>query len=267
MFLFKNNHRILSQGYSKREELCMQVAFFPGCIVDTLYPEVGKAAVRVLEKVGCTLTLPHQQICCGQPLFNSGYAARSLPVIKKIIDAYAEYETIVFLSGSCLSAVVDDYPDLLTRAPEYKEKLDTLVAHSHEFSDFLVNDLQLTNVGATLNASIVYHRSCHLTRMLKIEKEPLALLSKVKGLTILELEHAERCCGFGGTFSVKEPKISGAMVREKCKTIDQSGADIVCAADQACVMNIDGALQRMYKERSIKRPIRAMHLAEILASE
>jgi Fe-S oxidoreductase len=149
---------------------------------------LGKAAVRVLEKVGCTLTLPHQQICCGQPLFNSGYAAKSLPVIKKIIDAYAEYETIVFLSGSCLSAVVDDYPDLLTRAPEYKEKLDTLVAHSHEFSDFLVNDLQLTNVGATLNASIVYHRSCHLTRMLKIEKEPLALLSKVKGLTILELE-------------------------------------------------------------------------------
>lgn len=259
-------NRPLYDEQKGKVEAYMKIAFFPGCIVDMMYPDVGIAAVEVLERLGCKIELPEGQICCGQPLLNSGYAKQTVPMMKRIIDAYSGYGTIVSLTGSCTHAIVNEYPAYLADDAEYLEKLKVLSANIHEFTDFIVNVLGVTDVGAHLNAKVTYHKSCHLTRLLGVRNPPLQLLQNVEGLEYVEMKQADRCCGFGGTFSVKEPAISTEIVREKCRTIDESGADIVCGADQACLMNIKGSLARMRRAGELNRDIRVMHIAEILNS-
>lgn len=184
----------------------MKVAFFPGCMVDMFYPEIGIAAVNVLERLGCEVEMPEEQVCCGQGLLNSGYAKETIPVAKNILDAYDldQYETIVSLTGSCMNAIINDYPTVLEDV-EYLHKLERIRPRMFEFTDFIVNQLHTTDVGASFHHKVTYHKSCHVTRFLGIEEQPLQLLKAVEGLEYIEMVHAERCCGFGGTFSFKEP--------------------------------------------------------------
>lgn len=187
-------------------------------------------------------------------------------MMKNMIDAYSGYETIVSLTGSCMFAIKEDYPPFLQDEPEYLRRQQELAPRIHEFSDFIVNTLGVTDLGAHLNAKVTYHKSCHLTRFLGVEEAPLALLKAVDGLELVEMERADRCCGFGGTFSVKEPEISSEMAREKCRTILESGADVVCVPDPSCLLNIKGTLSRMKTEGEADRIPRVMHVAEILNS-
>lgn len=245
----------------------MKLAFFPGCLVDMFYPEVGIAAVNVLERLGCDdIDLPKEEICCGQGLVNSGYAKETAHVARYVIDAYSktDYDYIVSLTGSCMNAIVNDYPPLLADDPVYLEKLEKLSKRMYEFTDFIVNVLGVTNVGAHLDATVTYHASCHMTRFLGLAEPPLQLLQAVDGITYLEMEHKERCCGFGGTFSVKQPEISGEMVKEKCRTVIATGADVLVGADLPCLMNIKGALSRMRTKGELDRDIEVLHIAQVL---
>lgn len=245
----------------------MKVAFFPGCMVDMFYPEVGIAAVHVLERLGVDdLELPKEQICCGQGLVNSGYAPETAHVARYVIDAYSntDYDYIVSLTGSCMNAIVNDYPPLLANDLEYSEKLRKLSERMREFTDFIVNVLGVTDVGAHLDATVTYHASCHLTRLLGIAEPPLQLLQGVHGLKYIEMEHKGRCCGFGGTFSVKQPEISGEIVKEKARTVLDTGAEVLCGADVPCLMNIKGALERMRTDGETDREVKVMHIAQIL---
>lgn len=244
----------------------MKIAFFPGCLVDMFYPEVGMAAVRVLERLGCEIELPHDQVCCGQPLFNSGFGEKAVPMMRQIIDAYSRFDTVVSLSGSCAYAIKQEYPAFLKADPEYKAKLDALSSRIFEFSEFIVDVLGVTDVGARLDGTVTYHKSCHLTRLMGIERQPLALLNGVKGLEYVEMEAADRCCGFGGTFSLKEPAISSAIVQEKVRLALATGADYLCGADQACLMNIKGCLDRMRDAGETDSGMKVVHLAQILDS-
>jgi L-lactate dehydrogenase complex protein LldE len=246
----------------------MKVAFFPGCMVDMFYPEVGIAAVNVLERLGCTVELPEKQVCCGQGLLNSGYRKETVPVAKMIVDAYEtdRYDTIVSLTGSCMNAIVNDYPVVFADEPAYLDRTAKLAGRFFEFTDFIVNRLGVEDVGARFHETVTYHKSCHVTRLLGIKEPPLRLLEHVEGLQHVEMAHADRCCGFGGTFSFKEPEIAGEIVSEKCRTIIDTGANVVCGADVPCLMNIKGELSRMRTNGELDRDIRVMHIAQILDS-
>lgn len=242
----------------------MKVAFFPGCIVDMFYPEVGMAAVRVLERLGCEVTLPDNQVCCGQPFFNSGYGDVSKPMMKNIIDAYQGYDTIVSLTGSCAYAIKEEYPHFLENDDEYSRKLAVISSRIYEFTEFIVDVLGVTDVGAHLDGAVTYHKSCHLTRLLGIKEQPLKLIENIHGLTYVEMPEADRCCGFGGTFSIKEPEISSQIVQEKVINALATDADYLCGADQACLMNIKGRLDRMRDRGEITSTMKVLHIAQLL---
>lgn len=242
----------------------MKIAFFPGCMVDMFYPEVGQAAVRVLERLGCEITLPEGQICCGQPLLNSGYSQESVAMMKNLIDAYEPYDTIVSLTGSCAYAIKEDYKRFLSYDEEYAPKVESLASRIYEFTEFIVDVLGVKDVGAVLEGTATFHKSCHMTRMLGVREQPLTLLANVEGLNYVEMKAADRCCGFGGTFSVKEPEISEQMVLEKTKNVLDTGADYLVGADQACLMNIKGCLDRMEAEGTLPHPVKVLHIAQVL---
>ncbi len=244
----------------------MKVAFFPGCMVDMFYPEVGIAAVNVLERLGCEVFLPDEQVCCGQPFTNSGYINEAKLMMKQVIDAYSSYDTIVSLTGSCAWAIKAEYPHFLEDDPEYSAKIAQLAPRIYELTQFIVDVLGVKDVGAHLDGSVTYHKSCHLTRMLGIKDQPLTLLNNVEGLTYIEMPEADRCCGFGGTFSVKEPEVSGYMVQEKLAFALATDADYLCGADQACLMNIKGALDRAREQGIVTSNMKVVHIAQILDS-
>ncbi|HAM14730.1 MAG TPA: hypothetical protein DCP91_02470 [Eggerthellaceae bacterium] len=246
----------------------MKIAFFPGCMVDMIYPEIGIAAVNVLERLGCEVELPEEQVCCGQGLINSGYRKKTAPAARMIVDAYdtPEYETIVSLTGSCMNAIINDYPIVFKDDPVYLRRTQNLAGRFFEFTDFIVNQLGVTDLGASFHDTVTYHKSCHVTRLLGIKEPPLKLLENVEGLEYREMAHADRCCGFGGTFSFKQPEIAGEMVYEKCQTIIDTGANVICGADVPCLLNIKGALGRMRSDGRLDRDIRVMHIAQILDS-
>lgn len=244
----------------------MRIAFFPGCLVDMMYPEVGIAAVQVLERLGCEIELPRNEICCGQMFLNSGYERDTIPLMKQVVDAYAGYDTIVSLSGSCLHAIVNEYPPYLEDDPHYGPLLARVRENSWEFTEFIVKKLGITDVGAHLDATVTYHKSCHLTRLLGVKDAPIQLLQGVEGLRYVVMEQADRCCGFGGTFSVKQPEISGEIVKEKCRTVLDTGAEVLIGADVPCLMNIKGALERMLTEGETDRVPQIMHIAQVLDS-
>ncbi|PIE70912.1 MAG: hypothetical protein CSA22_05810 [Deltaproteobacteria bacterium] len=244
----------------------MKIHLFTQCMVDMFYPEVGKAAVQVLEHLGCELVVPKAQTCCGQPLINSGYVTSAKAPMKNTISAFEGAQTIVCLSGSCAFAIKHEYETLLANEPQWAARARDFSEKLFEFTEFIVDVLGITDVGAYLDKKLTYHKSCHTTRLLGVTEQPLKLLEQVKGLQYIEMAHADRCCGFGGTFSVKQPEISEQIVAEKVKEIVDSGADIVCGSDQACLMNISGYLGRLHDQGQIPRDIKVMHIAEVLNS-
>ena len=237
----------------------MKVSLMVTCLGDVFFPDVGVATVRLLKRLGIEVDFPQAQTCCGQPHFNSGYHDEARKLASHTIAAFANGQTVVTPSGSCAAMVKLEYPHLLHNDLVWHGRAEDLAQRTHELSDFLVNVLGLEDVGARYEARATYHMACHL-RGLGLKDEPLRLWQHVRGLELLPLERADECCGFGGSFAVRYPGISGAMVQDKANFIEQTGAEVVVATDAGCLMNIGGCLHR----RSGR--VRTVHLAEVLAS-
>jgi L-lactate dehydrogenase complex protein LldE len=231
----------------------MRVALFIPCFVDQFFPDVGKAMVAVLRRVGVKCEFPTEQTCCGQPAFNTGYWDEARTLARRYCDIFDGYDAIVSPSGSCTTMVRKFYPELLGETPSAS-------TNTFEFSEFLVKKLGVTDVDARFAGKVTYHDSCHALRELRLKEPPRQLLRAVTGLELVEMTEAETCCGFGGTFSVKFPSISTAMDDVKCQSIVATGAEYVVSVDSSCLMQINGWLRR----RNL--PVKTLHLAEVLAS-
>jgi L-lactate dehydrogenase complex protein LldE len=227
----------------------MRVGLFIPCFVDQFFPQVGIAMVNVLRRLKVDVDYPAAQTCCGQPAFNTGYWDEARQLARRYCDCFAGYDAVVSPSGSCTAMVRNFYPELGITPPA-----------TFEFTEFLVKQLGVTDVGAAFPAKITYHDACHALRELRLKDEPRQLLRHVRGLELIEMAEAETCCGFGGTFAVKFPAISYAMDEVKCNAIQQTGADYVVSTDSSCLMQIDGYLRRH------NLPIKTLHLAEVLAA-
>ncbi len=235
----------------------MNVSLMITCLGDAFFPDVGVATVRLLRRLGVGVDFPQAQTCCGQPHFNSGYHAEARDLARHLIAAFDNGRTVVVPSGSCAAMVKLEYPELFHGDPHWEKRARDLVQRTHELSDFLVNVLKVEDVGARFEGRVTYHMACHL-RGLGLLTEPERLLRRVRGLEYVPLERADECCGFGGSFSVRYPGISGAMVQDKAGFIEKAGVDAVVATDAGCLMNIAGCLRRRGS------PVRALHLAEVL---
>ncbi len=235
----------------------LKVSLFITCLSDAMYPKVGEAMARLLARYGVELEFPKVQTCCGQPSYNSGYWDETRAAAKTILKAFNNSDFVVAPSGSC-TYMIHHYPELFKDEPEWLESARRLEQKTYEFTQFMVQVLGVTDVGASFPHTVTYHPSCHGTRLLGVKEEPMKLLGSVKGLQLVPLPFAEDCCGFGGTFAVKMPDISGAMVTEKVDHIRETEAEILVGLDMACLMNIAGNL------RYRKEPVRVMHLAELL---
>lgn len=238
----------------------MKVSFFATCLVDTVFPAVGIQSVQLLEKLGCTVVFNPKQTCCGQALVNSGYRNKAGKSMRVLIDALLEDDCdyIVAPSGSCVLQL-REFPRLFQGDEAWRDRAERLAERSWEITDFIVNVLGVADVGAELRGRAAYHPSCHMTRMLGVREPPYTLLRNVKGLELVSFEGRDRCCGFGGTFSVTMPDLSGAMVEEKVKHLAAAGVDYVVGADAACLMNIQGRIRRENLE------IKALHIVEVLS--
>jgi L-lactate dehydrogenase complex protein LldE len=234
----------------------IRVSLFVTCIVDQVFPNVGIAMANVLERAGCEVEFREAQTCCGQPAFNSGYRDQARDVAEHFLKTFEGAEHVVVASGSCCSMISHHFAELL---PGDKRVRD-LEKNVWEFSQFLTNVLKIEDVGATFDGLVTYHDSCHALRELRIKEGPRKLLQNVRRLRLVEMEPAEECCGFGGTFSVKFPEISGGMARTKIEAIERTGAGTVVSIDSSCLMQHQGVLTRAGSK------IRTMHLAEVLAS-
>ena len=237
----------------------MRVSLFITCLSDVFFPQVGQSVVEVLERLGVEVDFPAAQTCCGQPAYNSGYQKDASKAARQMITAFQKSEYVVAPSGSCVAMIRREYPELLKDDPVWHEVALELANKTYEFSEFIVKVLGIQDVEATLEAKATYHHSCHMSRALGVKKEPGMLLSGVQGLEMKELPYCQDCCGFGGTFSVKMPAISEAMVDEKVQHIEETGAEILIGSDMGCLMNIGGRLQRTGKQ------VQVMHVAEVLA--
>jgi L-lactate dehydrogenase complex protein LldE len=236
----------------------MKVSLMITCLGDALFPEVGVATVKLLRRLGIEVDFPQAQTCCGQPHFNSGFHHDARALARHTIKAFAGGRLVVTPSGSCAAMVKLEYPQLFHEDMVWHGRAEELARRTHELSDFLVNVLGVEDVGAHFDAKVTYHMACHL-RGLGLLTEPERLLNRVRGLTYVPLERYDECCGFGGSFAVRYPGISGAMVTDKASFIDKTGADVVVATDAGCIMNIAGCLHRRGSR------VKFMHLAEILA--
>ncbi len=240
----------------------MRIALFITCFNDTLFPRTGKAVVSLLERLGHEVAFPLEQTCCGQMHFNSGYPDEAVPLIRRFARVFADEELIVSPSGSCVAMVRDHYPRVARELgdEELLAQVEALAARTFELSELLVDRLGLEDVGAYYPHRVTYHPSCHALRMLQIGDKPLRLLKAVRGIDLVELPLAEQCCGFGGTFAVRNADTSIAMLSDKVRTVLDTRAEVCTAADNSCLMHIGGGLSRQ------RTGVRAVHLAEILAS-
>jgi len=240
----------------------MRAGLFITCFNDTLFPGVGRATVTVLERLGVEVGFPEAQTCCGQMHFNSGYRPECVPLVDRFTRAFEGYDVIVTPSPSCASMVRHYHRTVasLSDDPGLAERVDDTVPRLYELCEFLVDVLGVTDVGASFPHPVTFHPTCHSRRLLHIGDRPERLLQAVKGLEMVPLPRAASCCGFGGTFSVKNPGTSGAMGADKVADVLETGAPVLTAADTSCLMHIGGMLSREHA------PVKVMHLAEILAS-
>ncbi len=228
----------------------MRIALFVTCLGDTLFPEAAQATVRILQRLGHEVVFPEEQTCCGQMHLNSGYRDEAAALAKRFLDVFMDYDVVVSPSSSCVGTVRELYPELVgSTQPEV-----------YELSELLVRRLKVTDVGARFPHRVTYHPTCHSLRVTRVGDAPIELLRNVRDLELVELERADECCGFGGTFSIKNAETSSAMLADKCAAITASGAEFCTALDGSCLLQIGGGLSRA---RSSVRPL---HLAEILAS-
>jgi L-lactate dehydrogenase complex protein LldE len=235
------------------------VQLFVTCIIDTLYPEIGESVVRVLERAGASVEFPPDQTCCGQPAFNAGMRRQARQMAEHTIRTFeAANGPIVVPSGSCAAMVRHGYLELFSDDPAWLRRARALGERTYELSEYLVDRLRITDLGARFQGTIAYHASCHLLRELGVDRQPKALLEAVQSAQLLELPAATECCGFGGVFSVEHPHISTSMLERKLANIEASQASVVVSCDAGCLTNINGGLTRRGK-----RPC-AVHLAEIL---
>jgi L-lactate dehydrogenase complex protein LldE len=240
----------------------VRVALFITCFNDTLFPETGRATVEVLERLGHEVEFPFEQTCCGQMHFNTGYQREAIPLVRRFVEIFSPYEAVVAPSGSCVGMVRDLYPMAAELAGDERlaERVEELAPKVFELSEFLVKKLGVTDVGAYYPHRVTYHPTCHSLRMLKVGDAPLQLLRAVRGIDLVELPEAKECCGFGGTFSVKNADTSAAMLADKIRHVLDTEAEICAAGDNSCLMHIGGGLRRQ------RAGVGTVHLAEILAS-
>jgi L-lactate dehydrogenase complex protein LldE len=235
------------------------IQLFVTCIIDTLYPEVGEAVVRVLERAGAQVAFPGGQTCCGQPAFNAGLRAEARRMAMHTIEAFEATEgAVVVPSGSCAAMLRHGYLELFAEEPDWLRRAQALARRTYEFSEYLVDGLGVSDLGARFDGRLTYHASCHLLRELGVERPPRALLAQVQGAELVELPHTQECCGFGGVFSVEHPEVSAAMLERKLANLQASGAEVVAACDMGCVTHINGGLRRRGRKE------RAVHLAQVL---
>lgn len=240
----------------------MRIALFATCLVDGLFPEVGKATARLFTRLGHELEFPMRQTCCGQMHVNTGYPRQALPLIRNHVGTFADYDAIVVPSGSCTAAIRHQHAEVAEQAGDaaLAEAARGVAAKTYELSEFLVDVLGVIDVGAYYPHRVTYHPTCHSLRLLRVGDRPYRLLRAVRGLELVELPSAESCCGFGGTFAMKNAEVSTAMLIDKLAAIDESRADSCVAGDASCLMHIGGGLARLHATT------RTVHLAEILAS-
>jgi L-lactate dehydrogenase complex protein LldE len=244
----------------------MRIALFIACYNDALFPEVGQAVVRLLRRLGHEVEFPAEQTCCGQLHFNSGYQDACIPLVGRFADVFAGFDAVVTPSGSCASMVRRYHPvvaglDAVARVdPTLPERVAAVRPHVYELSELLVDVLGVVDVGARFPHTVAFHPTCHSTRLLGVGDRPTRLLAAVEGVTVVDLPRSAACCGFGGTFAVKNADTSVAMGLDKVDDVLASGAEVLTAGDTSCLMHIGGLLWRR------QSPVRVMHLAEILAS-
>ncbi len=243
------------------------MALFITCYNDTLFPESGKAVVRVLERLGHTVVFPAGQTCCGQMHWNTGYQELALPLLSRFVQQFKDAEAVVIPSSSCVAMMREHYVKMAvqirdqTGDKQLLAKVESLLPRIWEFSEFLTKKLGLTDVGAYFPHRVTYHASCHGLRSLGLGDGPMSLLRGVRGLELVPLAGLEQCCGFGGTFAVKNAEVSSAMLAEKVQAVLNTKAEMCTACDNSCLMHIDGALHRQ------RTGVRTVHLSEILAGD
>lgn len=240
----------------------MRVALFATCLVDGLYPDVGRATITLLRRLGQDVDFPLQQTCCGQMHVNTGYPREALPLVRSYVETFAGYDAVVAPSGSCAGAIRHQHADLAEQAGDapLAAAAREVAARTFELSQFLVDVLGVEDVGAYFPHRVTYHPTCHSLRLLRVGDRPLRLLRAVRGLELVELPDAESCCGFGGTFAIKNADVSTAMLADKMRNVLGTGASVCSAGDASCLMHIGGGLARL------RSGTRTLHLAEILAS-
>jgi L-lactate dehydrogenase complex protein LldE len=240
----------------------MRVALMVTCINDAMFPDAGKAVVRLLRRLGVDVEFPQAQTCCGQPMVNTGYLDEAVPVVRTFVEAFSGYDAVVAPSGSCAGSARHQHAMVARRSgdPALVAAVAETSPRVYELSEFLVDVLGVEDVGASFPHSVTYHPTCHSLRMLGVGDRPTRLLRAVHGLRLLDLPEAEQCCGFGGTFAVKNADTSVAMGADKARHVRETGAEVLVAGDNSCLMHIGGMLSRQ------RAGVRVMHLAEVLAS-
>ncbi|MEN2769003.1 (Fe-S)-binding protein [Ornithinibacillus xuwenensis] len=235
----------------------MNVSLFITCLCDIFSTNVGKDTVEILERVGCEVDFPELQTCCGQPAYNSGYVKESKEAMKQMMRAFKHSEYVVGPSGSCVG-MLREYPEVFKGDVVWEEEAKALAEKSYELTQFLVDVLGIVDVGSTFKGKVTYHPSCHMTRILGVKDAPKALLNNIEGVKLIELPVAEDCCGFGGTFAVKNAAISEQMVSEKSQHVSETGAEYLVGGDMGCLFNIGGRMAREGKQ------VEVVHITEIL---
>lgn len=239
----------------------MLISLFITCYNDTLFPDTGKAVVAVLERLGHTVEFRAAQTCCGQMHYNTGYQREALPMMLHFLKVFRDAEVICIPSASCVAMIRDHFPKMAadTGDPAIRNQVEELLPRAFEFSELLVDKLRVVDVGAFYPHTVTLHASCHSLRSLQEGNKPVQLLRNVRGLNFIELPQHDQCCGFGGTFAVKNAEVSAAMLSEKIRCVLDTQAEICTASDNSCLMQIGGALRRQ------RAGVRCLHIAEILA--
>lgn len=240
----------------------MRVAIFVTCLVDLMRPRIGFATIELLEAAGCEVTVPATQTCCGQPAWNSGDRAAAAALAKKVIAEFEGFEYVVVPSGSCADQIRNEYPAILAADAAWHARAVALASQVYELTDFLVNVVQLETLPGAFAGSITYHDSCTGLRSMGIKDQPRALLAKLPAVDLKEMNAAEECCGFGGTFAVKFGEVSAAIAERKCANACATGAQAIVGGDLGCLLNIEGKLRRMGDATT-----QVMHIAEVLTAK